>query len=220
MYEQHKPTTAGFTLIELMVAIAVMALLAIMSWRGLDGMSRAHEQNRARGDAVLTLQTTLSQWSADLDATIALSQTHPIDWDGRTLRLTRRGPDQAQPVVYVVAWTVRSDSDGVQRWRRWQSVPFVTRTEWQLAWDRAASWSQGGGSDARGADVALMPLQNWQIAYFRDNLWTAAVTSEALGTENPVPDGVRLVLDLPPGPALAGQLVRDWVRPTANVPKS
>ena len=45
-------SSAGFTLIELMVAIAVMALLAIMSWRGLDGMSRAHEQNRARGDAV------------------------------------------------------------------------------------------------------------------------------------------------------------------------
>ena len=31
----------GFTLIELLVAIAVMALMAILSWRGLDGMSRA-----------------------------------------------------------------------------------------------------------------------------------------------------------------------------------
>ena len=32
----------GFTLIELLVAISIMALLAILSWRGLDGMSRAH----------------------------------------------------------------------------------------------------------------------------------------------------------------------------------
>ena len=59
----------GFTLIELLVAIAAMALLALMSWRGIEGMARAQAQNRERGDAVLTLQTTLSQWNADLDAT-------------------------------------------------------------------------------------------------------------------------------------------------------
>ena len=48
----------GFTLIELLVALAVMALLALVSWRGLDGMSRATTQNQLRADAVLTLQTT------------------------------------------------------------------------------------------------------------------------------------------------------------------
>ena len=57
--------TRGFTLIELLVAISVMALLALMSWRGLDGMARAQAQNRERGDAVLTLQTALAQWGAD-----------------------------------------------------------------------------------------------------------------------------------------------------------
>ncbi len=70
----------GFTLIELLVAIAVMALLALVSWRGLDGMSRATSQNQLRADAVLTLQTTLAQWSTDLDAVVALAQTRPIDW--------------------------------------------------------------------------------------------------------------------------------------------
>ena len=40
-------THRGFTLIELLVAIAVMALIAILSWRGLDGMVRAQEQTRA-----------------------------------------------------------------------------------------------------------------------------------------------------------------------------
>ncbi|RZI87369.1 MAG: prepilin-type N-terminal cleavage/methylation domain-containing protein, partial [Variovorax sp.] len=106
----------GFTLIELMVAIAVMAMLALMSWRGLEGMSRAQAQNRDRSDAVLTLQTTLSQWSADLDAATVIPQTQPMDWDGRVLRITRRGPDLAQPVVYVVAWTVRPGADGRLWW--------------------------------------------------------------------------------------------------------
>ena len=58
----------GFTLIELLVAIAVMALLSLVSWRGLDSMSRATSQNQQRADAVLTLQATLAQWGADLDA--------------------------------------------------------------------------------------------------------------------------------------------------------
>jgi len=92
---------AGFTLIELLVAISAMALLALMSWRGLDGMARAQAANRERGDALLTLQTTLTQWSADLDAVMQFGQTPAIDWDGRVLRLTRRGADQAVPAVHV-----------------------------------------------------------------------------------------------------------------------
>lgn len=210
----------GFTLIELMVAIAAMALLALMSWQGLDGMARAQTHNRERGDAVLILQTTLSQWTADLDATIALSQTQPIDWDGRVLRLTRRGPDLAQPVMYVAAWTMRTDTNGQSQWFRWQSAPFTTRDEWQQAWQTASSWGQGGGTNGRGGDVALMPLISWQLGYFQNNAWGPAVSAPALGAIAPLPDGVRLVLDLPPGNALAGVLTRDWVRPTAAVPKS
>jgi general secretion pathway protein J len=209
----------GFTLIELMVAIAVMALLALMSWRGLDGMARAQTQNRERGDAVLTLQTSLSQWSADLDATVALDQLSAMDWDGRALRLTRRSTDSASPAIYVVAWTLSTDSVGT-RWRRWQSPGITTRVQWRQAWDRAAVWAQDGGNEMRGAEVALMPLETWQLLYFRNDLWTPAVSAEALGTGTPMPDGVRLILSLPPGAALAGQLTRDWIRPAASVPKS
>lgn len=214
----------GFTLIELLVAIAVMALLAIMSWRGLDGMARAQQQNKARGEAVLTLQTTLSQWSADLDAMISLPATRALDWDGRLLRITRRGADPTRPVVYVVAWTLRSDADGTH-WGRWQSVALTGRDEWQRAWTRAASWAQDGAisNDALGAESVLMPLSDWQLYYFRNDTWSPAVGAEALGAvgaTGALPDGVRLVLSLPPGPALAGVLTRDWVRPAASAPKS
>lgn len=219
----RRAPSRGFTLIELMVAIAVMALLALMSWRGLDGMSRAQTQNRERGDAVLTLQTTLSQWGADLDAAIAIPQTQPIDWDGRVLRITRRGSELTQPMVYVVAWTTRTGPDGQLWWTRWQSAAFTSRADWRQAWERASVWAQDGGngaSDATGAAVTLVPLQSWQLAYFRNDVWTAAGSAESLGTTTPMPDGVRLVLDLAPGPALAGVLTRDWVRPAANVSKA
>ena len=70
---------AGFTLVELLVAIAVMALLAIMSWRGLDGMARAQEQTRARSDDLLVMQAALSQWAADLDAVQAIIEDLNLD---------------------------------------------------------------------------------------------------------------------------------------------
>ena len=73
----------GFTLIELLVALAVMALLAIVSWRGLDGMVRAQEQTRQRGDELLVLQAALAQWGTDLDALLPLAHTVPLDWASR-----------------------------------------------------------------------------------------------------------------------------------------
>ena len=59
----------GFTLVELLVALFVLALLAGLSWRGLDTMMRARQQTEARADEVLALQAGLAQWQADLDAT-------------------------------------------------------------------------------------------------------------------------------------------------------
>ncbi|VWX58132.1 General secretion pathway protein J [Burkholderiales bacterium 8X] len=211
----------GFTLIELLVAISVMALLALMSWQGLEGMSRAHAQNRERGDAVLTLQTALSQWAADLDAAIPLAQVRPIDWDGRVLRITRRSTDTALPVVYVVAWTLRITTTG-SVWQRWQSPGLDSRLQWQQAWDRAAAWAQDAnpGNELRGAEVALMPIEAWQISYFRNGNWGPPNDGTSSGGSVELPDGIRLVLGLPQGSALAGLLTRDWIKPAATVPKT
>ena len=118
----------GFTLVELLVAIAVMALLAIVSWRGLDGMVRAQQITRERADAVLELQTVLAQWGADLDALQAIEHTEPLAWDGQALRLTRRGMRQPDEGAIVVAWALRN-ADGTNRWLRWQSPPVRTRAD-------------------------------------------------------------------------------------------
>ncbi|MDM0114494.1 prepilin-type N-terminal cleavage/methylation domain-containing protein [Variovorax sp. J22R133] len=227
-HRRSRTRLRGFTLIELLVAIAVMALLAIMSWRGLDGMARTQSQLKGRADAVLTLQATLSQWGADLDAAVPLASTLPIDWDGRALRITRRGSDGPAATVFVVAWTLRTDDTGT-RWHRWQSAPVTTRGDWRLAWNQAAAWANNSAENAQGTDVALMPVQEWQIQYFRNGQWGPAQSSDATSgtasapastTTNALPDGIRLLLVLPPGPALSGTLTRDWVRPTLATAKS
>lgn len=64
-----------------------------------------------------------------------------------------------------------------------------------------------------------MPLGGWNIYFYRDNAWSNPMSSsgpppgEAAAASVLVPDGVRLLIDLPPGQALAGQITRDWVNP-------
>jgi len=219
----------GFTLIELMVAISVMAMLAVLSWRGLDGMARAQAQTQARADEVLTLQSGLAQWGADLDAVVQIPQVNAIDWDGRALRMTRRSTASPYDGLLVVAWS-RRNIDGAGKWLRWQSPLLRTRGELQEAWDRAALWAQNPGDEDIRREVVISGLEEWQVFYFRSDAWTNPLSSGASTTASPttapqanvaaIPDGVRVVLTLPAGQALSGVITRDWVRPTVGGGKS
>lgn len=213
----------GFTLVELLVAIAALTLLALMSWRGIDGMVRAQEQTRERSAQLAVLQVALGQWGTDLDAMLALPHTLPLDWDGQVLRITRRHGTAPSDGAQVVAWT-RRNVQGVDQWLRWQSPPLRTRGEWQSAWLQAAQWARTPSEADRRNEVALLPLTQWQLFYYRGGAWSNPLSStgteatagspNAAGTAAAAPDGVRLQLTLPPGQALSGTLTRDWVRPT------
>ena len=220
-----RPQT-GFTLIELLVAIALMALMAAMSWRGLDGMTRAQTQMRQHADKVLTLQAGLAQWGADLDALAQQPNTPNLDWDGRALRLLRSSSASPSESLRVVAWT-RRQTAGTGQWLRWQSPPLRTRGELQTAWQKAALWAQNSSAEDRKREVSIAPLADWQIFYYRSNAWSNPLSSEGAPAEAnannynatpttvaAVPDGVRLILTLPPGQALSGVLTRDWMSPT------
>ena len=237
----------GFTLIELLVALALMALMAAMSWRGLDGMVGAQKRLAQHSDDVLTLQTGLAQWGADLDALAQQPNTPSIDWDGRALRLLRRGSQSGGEGLHVVAWSQRLVG-GTAHWLRWQSPALVTRAELQAAWSQAARWGQNPSDDDRRSEVRITPLAGWQLFFYRGGAWTNPLSSAdgsapgeglaqaplvaASGVPVPgllagagigdptrsaaagaMPDGVRLLLTLPPGQAVSGVLTRDWARP-------
>lgn len=214
---------SGFTLVELLVALFVLSLLAVLSWQGLDGMARAQRQTEQRADEVLALQTGLAQWTADLENLAELPQLSAMEWNGRVLRLTRRGTASVVDGARVVGWTRR---DGL--WLRWQSPPLATRGEVEAAWQQADQWAQNPSDAQRAGEVAVAPLLEWQIFYFRGDAWTNPLSADtSQGTSatggratGVVPDGVRLILQLPDTHAMGGRLVRDWVRPTVGGGKS
>jgi len=210
----------GFTLVELLVAIAVMAVLSLMSWRAIDGMGRTQAHTRERADAQTELQGALGQWAADLDAVLPQTNLNAIDFDGRVLRLVRRDtldtPVHSQG-LRVVAWTRHTTSG---QWARWQSPPLRERGELQAAWQQATQWAQAARDEAVPGEVRLMPVAGWELFYYRGDAWTnplSATGTPSAGTATDgsanLPDGVRLVLQLPPGAAVTGRLQRDWARP-------
>jgi general secretion pathway protein J len=215
----------GFTLIELLVAISLMALMAALSWRGLDGMTRSQTQMRQHADEVLALQAGLAQWGADLDALAPQPNSPSLDWDGRALRILRRDTATPGAGLHVVAWSRRS-VDGAGQWLRWQSPPLRTRGELQQAWQNAASWAQNPGAQDRLREVRIAPLDQWQIFFYRGGAWSNPLSSAGTtGDGKPaataaaapaLPDAVRLVLSLSAGQALGGSITRDWLRPTVG----
>ena len=218
--------SAGFTLIEVLVASAILALMALISWRGLDGMTQAQSSLQQRSDAHQTLQVGLSQWRTDLDNMVNLPNLPALDWDGRVLRITRQHSQDPQAGLQVVAWGL-----GNGHWTRWQSAPLTRRDAWLQAWSEAQAWGEKAGNPAPTDphEVAVQALRSWQIYYHRDGAWSNALSSAGsnanTGPSSPgpgagaLPEGIRLVIDLAAPSPVSGQITLDWVRPTFMVAK-
>jgi general secretion pathway protein J len=178
----------GFTLAEVLVALALLALLATMSWRGVSGMADAKQSADARVNETLRLGTVLAQWEQDLQQVHDTPLAPALAFDGKTLRVVRRQADGLQ----VVAWALQE-----ARWTRWASPVAISAQGLQDAW---LTSQQLLGNEA-GQLTLYEGLGSWQIYFYRNNAWTNAQSS---GDVNPgtaggpasfaLPSGVRLVL--------------------------
>ncbi len=62
----HGGRARGFTLIELLVACALMAVLALLSWRGLDSILQTRERLTVASDELRSLTLAFSQMDEDV----------------------------------------------------------------------------------------------------------------------------------------------------------
>ena len=230
------PRLRGFTLIEVLVALSLMALLALMSWRGLDAMLRVAQDTRVSSASIGGVQMGLAQWAVDLDRVVETPDVNALDWDGHVLRMVRSSPVGSAEALLVVAWTLRLVA-GAQQWVRWQSAPLSQRHELINAWQQAASWAQTDGdmgddnmAASGGSAVAVTPLSSWQLAYYANGQWVPSDTLVGSGSGrlalqanavvanlSDTPEGLRLLLELPSGGALPGRLSSDWFNPASDV---
>lgn len=205
--------SAGFTLVEVLVAMLVMSVIALMAWQGVDGIVRTRDASQARLEQSLRLSTALAQWEQDLASVQETPNVPALTYDGATLRLTRR----AEQGMQVVAWSLRPDAVTGARWQRWASAPVTGAGELQQIWTRSLQFL----GDEPGQLQVLSGLSQWQLYYFRGNAWTNAQSSGdtvsmvsstvdgAASQRQLLPNGVRLVLTFGPGSGHTGSLIRD-----------
>lgn len=162
--------TRGFTLVEVLVALFIMAVLAGLAWKGVDALVRTRDGSKAAAEAVLRQSTVLAQWERDLSQVQDTAVVPALAFDGGSLRLTRRVANGLQFVV----WTRQGD----QLWR-WAS-PTVTRVnELTEAYTRGQQWASISGE----ALAMLDGVSEMQVYYFRsnDNAWSNAQSTGDAG---------------------------------------
>lgn len=124
---------SGFTLIELLVAVSVLAVVAVMGWRGLDTIIRARVALNSELEQTRGLQLTFAQMQNDL-AKIAqpaeVGNAPVLLTTPQGLSLVRMVYAENQPTrVQVVSYQLRN---GVLQ--RLESLPTRDLAQLQQAW--------------------------------------------------------------------------------------
>lgn len=203
-------TQAGFTLVEVLVALMVMSIMAVMAWQGVDGIVRARDANQSRLESALRLNTVIAQWEQDL-ASLQETTVLPsaLAFDGSAMRLTRR----AEGGLQLVVWSLRPD-DGGQTLQRWAGPAVTTSGALQDLWLRSQQFQGTEPGQLR----TLTGISQWQVYFFVGNAWSNAqstgnIDAPAPGASAPprqaLPSGVRMVLNFEPGSGHSGSLMRD-----------
>lgn len=209
---------AGFTLIEVMVSLFILAVLAGAAWKGVDAISTARQVADDNLQSTLRLQSVMTQLDADMAQVYDTQVVKGFQFDGANLRLTRR----ASGGVQVVVWSLRE-----RQLLRWTS-PETTRVgDLQDHWRRA---SQLQGREP-GTLVALSGVDQWQVYCYRSgalsncqssgNVATstssssssegAAAAAAASIVREQLPQAIRSQLTLGEGSGTAGMLSRDII---------
>jgi general secretion pathway protein J len=205
----------GFTLVEVLVAMMIMAILAFMGWQGVDGIVRTRDASQARLERTLRLNTVLAQWEQDLTSVQESAAVPGLTFDGATVRLTRH----AEGGLQVVTWTLRPAADGAVgggSWWRWAGPVVGTHSELQEMWLRTQQFQGNEVGQLR----TLSGVSQWQV-YCYWGAWSNCQSTGNLASSPPpgasgvaqpirqaLPSGVRLVMEFSGG-ELSGSLTRD-----------
>jgi general secretion pathway protein J len=101
----------GLTLVELLVAISVMAFVAVLGWRGLDSITRARASLNQDLEQTRGLQLAFAQMQTDCMNVVNSAEIDgraPLQVDPARITLIRRTQPEAQPgALQLVTYRLR-----------------------------------------------------------------------------------------------------------------
>jgi general secretion pathway protein J len=200
MHQFSRPRRArGFTLIELLVAISILAIVAVLGWRGLDGIIRSRTALTAEMAYTRGLQLAFAQLqsdSANLASAVYLNQRPYIQADNNRLTLVRMVVAENEPTrLQVVSYRVRDDGVLVRR----ESNGTRDLRELDTLWQAALS-----DTDTAASVVLQTGVQAMTMRYWTGTAWTnaagvntapnAAALVGVANASNGVPTGLEVTL--------------------------
>lgn len=170
----------GFTLVELLVAISILAIVAVLGWRGLDGIIRARVALTNQMESTRGLQLAFAQMQSDCEhiAGRDVLDRRPYLLTG-TDRFTmvrevftENQPSRLQVVAYriVNGTLVRRETAGVRDLAQLDGL-----------WQAAISDTDTSGAVALQAGVTGMQVLTWENRAWRQST-SAATTGSAAAT--------------------------------------
>jgi general secretion pathway protein J len=194
-----KTRRRGFTLVELLVAISVLAIVAVLGWRGLDSIIRARVSLNADLAETRGLQLAFAQMQSDCGhlATTAVVGGRPVlSTQADRLTLVRQVFSENQPSrVQVVAYRIR---DGVLTRR--ESLATRDLKELDAAWTAALGDADQTQAVVLHSSVSQMDIRTWvEGAGWRTA--GSAATPAVPGARAPAETGLEVALQLRDRPA-------------------
>lgn len=169
----------GFTLIELLVAISILAIVAVLGWRGLDSIIRAREKIHDEMEKTRRVQLVYAQIQSDLQhlsPNAELPGRTTFVADNGNMTLIRTSVADAQMTRYSVV-TYRFH-DGM--FARHESPATRDMQQLDQYWATALNDPDPKPSIALQSEIEAVTMRS-----FRDGAWTATILPPNSGEDIP-----------------------------------